>query len=81
MIRLATPADAPGILTIYAPYIETTSFTFETVTPTVREFAKRIEDYLQNFPWLVDERDGVIAGYAYATILFLIVHDSTRYSC
>ena len=67
MIRLATPKDAAGILAIYSPYIENTSFTFETQTPTIQEFADRIKDYLQNFPWLVDERDGVIAGYAYAS--------------
>ena len=67
LIRLATPEDAAGSLTIYAPYIETSSFTFETETPTVEEFAERIKNYLFNWPWLVCEIDGVIAGYAYAT--------------
>ena len=66
-IRLATPADAKAILAIYAPYIENTSFTFETETPTVKEFAERISNYLLNWPWLVCEMDGKIAGYAYAT--------------
>ena len=65
-LRLATPADAPGILAIYGPYIEKTSFTFETEVPTVAEFAKRIKEYLESWPWLVYEVDGVIAGYAYA---------------
>lgn len=66
-IRLATPADAEGILTIYAPYIENTSFTFETEVPTIKDFAERINSYLINWPWLVCEIDGIIAGYAYAT--------------
>ncbi len=66
-LRLATEKDAPGILAIYAPYIESTSFTFETETPTREAFAERISTYLQNWPWLVCEVDGMIAGYAYAT--------------
>ena len=67
VLRLAIPSDAEGILNIYAPYIESTSFTFETETPTVEEFAERISTYLLNWPWLVCEIDGIIAGYAYAT--------------
>jgi L-amino acid N-acyltransferase YncA len=66
-IRLATPADAEGILRIYAPYIEQTSYTFETETPSIKDFSKRISDYLLNWPWLVCESNGLIAGYAYAS--------------
>ncbi|MCX6319422.1 MAG: GNAT family N-acetyltransferase [Bacteroidetes bacterium] len=65
-LRLATPGDARGILDIYAPYIENTSFTFETEVPSVEAFAERISSYLQQWPWLVVEENGVIAGYAYA---------------
>ena len=67
LLRLASPGDADGILAIYAPYIESTSFTFETEVPSTEEFAERIKTYLINWPWLVCERDGKIAGYAYAT--------------
>jgi phosphinothricin acetyltransferase len=67
VLRLATPADSKAILDIYAPYIENTSFTFETEVPTVKEFSERIATYLSNWPWLVCEVDGKIAGYAYAT--------------
>ncbi|HEX7906446.1 MAG TPA: arsinothricin resistance N-acetyltransferase ArsN1 family B [Chitinophagaceae bacterium] len=67
MIRLATAADAKAILAIYAPYISNTSFTFETEVPTVSPFADRIETYLQSWPWLVYEIDGIVVGYAYAT--------------
>jgi phosphinothricin acetyltransferase len=66
-IRLATSADAKGILDIYRPYIDDTSITFETETPSIQEFGQRIETYLQNWPWLVCEIDGVIAGYAYGS--------------
>jgi phosphinothricin acetyltransferase len=67
VIRLATSADARGILDIYAPYIRNTSFTFETETPSVAAFAVRINDYLQSWPWLVCEINNIIAGYAYAS--------------
>ena len=67
IIRLATAADAEGILAIYAPYIENTSFTFETEVPSVAAFADRITQYLQQWPWLVCEINGQVAGYAYAS--------------
>jgi L-amino acid N-acyltransferase YncA len=66
IIRLAIPTDAEDILKIYAPYIEHTSFTFETEVPSIESFAARISTYLTNYPWLVCEIDGVIAGYTYA---------------
>lgn len=67
MIRLATPGDAAGILEIYSNYIETTSFTFETEVPAIEEFSERIRNCLINWPWLVCDAGGKIAGYAYAT--------------
>ena len=66
-IRLAEEKDAAGILAIYTPYIESTSFTFETEVPSVEKFAERIKTCLAEWPWLVCEIDGLIAGYAYAT--------------
>mgnify|MGYP003461481058 CR=1 FL=1 len=66
-IQIAKPADAGGILAIYAPYIENTSFTFETEVPSIDAFAERIDHYLQNWPWLICEAEGKIAGYAYAS--------------
>jgi phosphinothricin acetyltransferase len=67
MIRLANPTDAVAILAIYAPYIRNTSITFETGVPAVADFANRIRSYLENWPWLVYEKDGQIVGYAYAS--------------
>ncbi len=66
-IRLANEKDADGILAIYAPYIENTSYTFETEVLSTEAFAQRINTYLINWPWLVYEINGTIAGYAYAT--------------
>lgn len=65
-IRLATPQDAAAMLAIYVPFVEETSITFETTSPDTGQFAKRISDYMIDFPWLVAESAGVIAGYAYA---------------
>ena len=65
-IRLAKSEDAISILEIYAPYILNTSITFETEVPSHEAFAQRIISYQENWPWLVCEIDGVIAGYAYA---------------
>ena len=66
-IRQATEADAPALLAIYAPYIESTPVSFEMVVPTVDEFAGRILKSLSRWQWLVAERDGGIAGYAYGS--------------
>ena len=41
MIRIATEADVPEILAIYAPYIENTTHTFEYDVPTEAEFLQR----------------------------------------
>ena len=67
MIRLARPADAAGMLAIYAPVVRDTFISFELEPPTLDEMRARIEKTLATHPWLVDERDGRVAGYAYAT--------------
>jgi len=67
MIRLATPTDAVSMLAIYAPYIRNTSITFETGVPPVAVFANRVRSYLENWPWLVYEKNGQVVGYAYAS--------------
>ena len=64
-IRTATEADAPALLAIYRPYVEMTAASFETVPPTVDEFAARIAKAVAGWQWLVAEGDGKIVGYAY----------------
>ena len=66
-IRVATPGDAASIREIYAPYIQNTSYTFEINVPTEESFRERIYNYLQTYPWLVCEIDGMLAGYAYGS--------------
>jgi phosphinothricin acetyltransferase len=65
-IRAATAADAPGLLDIYRPFVEGTAISFELTTPTVDEIASRIAKTLAQWQWLVAERDGSCAGYAYS---------------
>ena len=70
MIRIATCEDVPAILNIYAPYILTSTATFEYDVPCKKEFTQRFLKYTEKFPWLVWEEDGVILGYAYASAPF-----------
>ncbi len=70
MIRIAREGDIPAILDIYAPYILSTTITFEYDVPCRREFTQRFRDITAQFPWLVWEEEGEILGYAYAAHLF-----------
>jgi len=67
MIRPATAADAAEIAAIYRPFCEDNCVSFETVAPDAAEIAARIERISQRFPYLVDESDGRVNGYAYAS--------------
>ena len=67
MIRIATEKDVPAILDIYAPYILTSTATFEYDVPCQRSFLQRFYDITAQFPWLVWEEGGEILGYAYAS--------------
>ena len=70
MIRLATEADLPAILEIYAPYVLHTTVTFEYNVPTLSEFTARFQKITAQFPWLVWEEQGKILGYAYGSAPF-----------
>ena len=67
MIRIASEGDVPAILGIYAPYILTTTYTFEYEIPEESEFLTRYRTITNRFPWLVWEENGEILGYAYAS--------------
>lgn len=58
--------DAERLLEIYDYYVKNTAITFEYTTPTIEEFRGRMEKTMQKYPYLVAEKDGQIAGYAYA---------------
>ena len=70
VIRVATQADVPEILNIYAPYIQTTTVTFEYTVPSLEEFTERFRQVTEGFPWLLWEEEGKILGYAYASLPF-----------
>ena len=70
MIRPATEKDIPEILSIYAPYVENTTYSFEYDVPCLKTFTQRFYTYTAQFPWLVWEEDGKNQGYAYASAPF-----------
>ena len=67
VIRQARDADASALLAIYQPFIESTAVSFETVVPTVKEFAARIRKSIDGWQWLVAERGDTPVGYAYGS--------------
>lgn len=66
-IRPAQPDDLPRITEIYADAVDNGTATYELDAPTSAEMRRR-HDALkaEEYPYLVAERDGSIAGYAYA---------------
>ena len=67
IIRHAHAGDVPAMLAIYAPLVRDTIISFEYEPPTVEEMAHRLHAIQRQYPWLVCERDGQVAGYAYAS--------------
>ncbi len=65
-VRNATLEDADTLLNIYAYYVTDTAITFEYTVPTLEEFQNRMRNIMEKYPYLVIEKDGTIAGYAYA---------------
>lgn len=66
-IRIATPKDSAALIAIYAPYVTNTTISFEYEVPSIEEFAERIENTLEKYPYLVLEENDEIIGYAYAS--------------
>ena len=68
MVRHADPdRDAAALAEIYAPHAGPGLASFEESAPDADEMARRIEAGSREHPWLVAERDGVVAGYAYGS--------------
>jgi phosphinothricin acetyltransferase len=66
-IRPAGPADIAAITRIYAHAVEHGTASFELEPPDRSEMARRQQELLTNgYPYLVAERAGAVAGYAYA---------------
>jgi L-amino acid N-acyltransferase YncA len=68
MVRHADPAgDAAAIAAIYAPNVTESIASFETRAPDAAAMQRRIETTSAAYPWLVAERGGALAGYAYGS--------------
>jgi L-amino acid N-acyltransferase YncA len=65
-IRPGTATDAVACAQIYAPYVTDTCISFEVEPPTPEQFVERIAEAQSSHEWLVAERGGTVAGYAYA---------------
>ena len=66
-IRPATPADLSAITRIYDHAVRQGTASFEIEPPDEAEMARRFRALLEGgYPYLVAERDGAVAGYAYA---------------
>lgn len=66
-IRHAQSGDVSAMLAIYAPIVRDTAISFEYEPPTVAEMEGRLRTIQRDYPWLVAERGGELAGYAYAS--------------
>ena len=66
-IRAARPEDAADIRAIYAPFVQETSVSFETVPPSLETMAERIAGNLASHGYFVAQSDVGILGFAYAS--------------
>lgn len=64
-IRFAEQTDSEKLLKIYEMYIDT-PITFEYRLPSQNAFKDRIKQIKNEYPYLLYEENGKIAGYAYA---------------
>lgn len=55
-IRLASRKDAAAVLDLYSPYVTSTTVSFEVESPSVDEYADRIQSALDRYTFLVLER-------------------------
>ncbi|WEV63439.1 GNAT family N-acetyltransferase [Bifidobacterium sp. ESL0732] len=69
-LRLARVEDAHDIVGFYAYYVEQTTVNFEYDIPTEEDFARRIEQISQKYPFIVAELDNSkVVGYIFAHAL------------
>ena len=67
VLRLATPDDAAEIAAIYAPFVAATHVSFEETPPSVEGMRAILAGAQAVWPWVVCERAGEVAGFAYAS--------------
>jgi len=67
-IRAVRGDDLPTIARIYAHHVANGLASFELEPPSLEEMTRRQADIVgKGYPYIVAERDGVVAGYAYAS--------------
>ncbi|MET1022830.1 MAG: N-acetyltransferase family protein [Pseudoxanthomonas sp.] len=67
-IRQACTADLPAITAIYGVQVDASVSTYEVDRPDLAEMQRRMDAIVaQGYPYLVAERDGQVAGYAYVS--------------
>ena len=67
IVRAATPDDAAACTAIYAPFVTDSWASFEEDAPDATEMAERIAANSASHAWLIAEREGEVAGYAYGS--------------
>lgn len=67
LVRPSTDADVEEIAAIYAHHVRYGTASFETEAPTLAEMRhRRAELVARDYPYLVADAGGCVAGYAYA---------------
>ncbi|UYN98733.1 MAG: N-acetyltransferase [Devosia sp.] len=68
LLRPFAWSDVPAITAIYRHYVENTAITFDTEPPGEEAIAEKYAGLRKlGHPLIVAERDGKVAGYAYAS--------------
>src|ERR1700678_3855809 len=68
LIRAATSSDMAEVTAIYARFVETSTATFELVSPDQAEMSRRRKAVLdRGLPFLVAELEGYVVGFCYAS--------------
>ncbi|XJS11668.1 GNAT family N-acetyltransferase [Aerococcaceae bacterium WGS1372] len=80
-IRTANDSDIKGIIDVYKPFVEKTTYTFETTVPTNLKIKQLIENTkLSKLPFLVVKINGTIIAYAFAS-RFQEKRQAYKYTC
>ncbi|MBF0168450.1 MAG: N-acetyltransferase [Alphaproteobacteria bacterium] len=80
MLRPAVLDDMVHVQAIYAHHVRTGTGSFEIEPPDLAEMKRRFGEVIERkLPFLVCERDGCIAGYAYAN--FYRPRAAYRFTC
>lgn len=65
-VRTARAGDGARVSEIYHPYVVETPITFEESPPDAAEMESRLAAIGAQYPYLIAEAGGEVAGYAYA---------------